>query len=78
MLRRLKLPDTVQVARTITRLGNTSATSIPLALASLYRANQIQPNAVALIVGFGAGLVYAGQTIILPDRPFITATDHSA
>ncbi|MDR1387205.1 MAG: ketoacyl-ACP synthase III [Propionibacteriaceae bacterium] len=69
MLRHLRLPQSVQVARSIQRLGNTSASSIPLAIDQLYRAGQVADGATCLMVGFGAGLVYAGQVVILPGRP---------
>ncbi|MDR0415977.1 MAG: beta-ketoacyl-ACP synthase 3 [Propionibacteriaceae bacterium] len=66
MLRRLKLPDSVVVSRNITRVGNTSATSIPMALDRLYGEDRVQPGATCLMVGFGAGLTFAGQVVILP------------
>jgi 3-oxoacyl-[acyl-carrier-protein] synthase-3 len=66
MLRHLTLPDSVLVARTIERTGNTSASSIPMAIDTLYHSGDIRPDATALLIGFGAGLVYAGQVVILP------------
>ena len=66
MLRHLKLPDSVIVARNIQRTGNTSASSIPLAIARLYADDLVSPGATCLMVGFGAGLVYAGQVALLP------------
>ena len=66
MLRGLGLPDRVLVSHNIERTGNTSASSIPLALARLYADRLVPPGAACLMVGFGAGLVYAGQVALLP------------
>ena len=53
------------VARDIARQGNTSAASIPLAIEALLESGEAQPGQTCLIIGFGAGLVYAGQVIML-------------
>lgn len=66
MLRHLKLPEDVVVARDIVTMGNSSAASIPLAMESLLESGQAKSGDSALIIGFGAGLVFAGQTVILP------------
>jgi 3-oxoacyl-[acyl-carrier-protein] synthase-3 len=66
LLRYLKLPESVVVSRNIRRLGNTSASSIPLGIARLYADGLVRPDAACLMVGFGAGLVYAGQVALLP------------
>jgi 3-oxoacyl-[acyl-carrier-protein] synthase III len=66
MIRALKLPDRVRVARDIARQGNTSAASIPLAIEAMYETGEAKSGDTALIIGFGAGLVYAGQVITLP------------
>jgi 3-oxoacyl-[acyl-carrier-protein] synthase-3 len=66
MFRALKLPPNVVVARDIARQGNTSAASIPLALEALLESGEAKSGQNCLIIGFGAGLVYAGQMIILP------------
>lgn len=66
MFRALKLPPNVVVARDIARQGNTSAASIPLALEALLESGEARSGQNCLIIGFGAGLVYAGQMIILP------------
>ena len=66
MLRHLNLPDSVVVSHNIQRTGNTSASSIPLAIARLYADGLVRPGAACLMVGFGAGLVYAGQVALLP------------
>lgn len=66
MIKTLKLPDTVAVARDIADQGNTSAASIPLAIERMLESGQIKSGGTALIVGFGAGLVYGAQVITLP------------
>lgn len=54
------------VARDIVESGNTSAASIPLALAKLNEAGQLPSGGPVLLFGFGGGLTYAGQVIIAP------------
>jgi len=66
MIKTLKLPDTVVVGRDIAETGNTSAASIPLATERLLREGQVSSGALALQIGFGAGLVYAAQVVVLP------------
>ncbi len=66
MLRALKLPSEVVVARDIAHQGNTSAASIPLAIDALLESGEAKSGDSCLIIGFGAGLVYAGQVIVLP------------
>ena len=66
LARALKLPDTVVVARDIATTGNTSAASVPLALASLIGTGQVEPGDLALLLAFGAGLTYAGQVVRIP------------
>ncbi len=66
LIKLLKLPESVVVARDIADTGNTSAASIPLATERLQRDGEIKSGDVALQIGFGAGLVYASQVVILP------------
>jgi 3-oxoacyl-[acyl-carrier-protein] synthase III len=66
MFRALKLPADVVVARDIAYQGNTSAASIPLAIEALLTSGEAKSGDTCLIIGFGAGLVYAGQVIVLP------------
>jgi 3-oxoacyl-[acyl-carrier-protein] synthase III len=66
MFRALKLPSSVVVARDIATQGNTSAASIPLAVEALLESGEARSGQTCLIIGFGAGLVYAGQVIVLP------------
>ncbi|KAA0022687.1 beta-ketoacyl-ACP synthase III [Antrihabitans cavernicola] len=62
----LKMPERIVVAKDIIETGNTSAASIPLAIEEVIRSGQAKPGDVALIMGFGAGLAYAGQVVTLP------------
>ena len=57
--------DTV-VARDIVQSGNTSAASIPLALTALMESGEAKSGDLALVLGYGAGLTYAGQVLVLP------------
>ena len=54
------------VATDIRTTGNTSAASIPMALSRLAERGLTRAGQLALVVGFGAGLAYAGQVIELP------------
>ncbi len=66
LLRYLKLPENVVVARTIRQFGNNSAATIPMAMDALLSSGEATSGQTALVIGFGAGLVYAGQVITLP------------
>ena len=66
MVRALKLPAHVVVARDIATTGNTSAASVPLALDALIQTGDLPSGGLALLVGFGAGLAYAAQVVELP------------
>ena len=66
MVRALKLPSSVVVARDIATTGNTSAASVPLALSSLVTSGEVASGGLALLLAFGAGLTYAGQVIRIP------------
>ena len=66
MIKQLKLPDDVAVARDIADTGNTSAASIPLATERMLREGEVPSGGLALQIGFGAGLVYAAQVVVLP------------
>ncbi|WP_405132855.1 beta-ketoacyl-ACP synthase III [Nocardia sp. NBC_01388] len=66
LTRALGMPDTVAVARDIIETGNTSAASIPMAMEQLLRSGEAKAGDTALLLGFGAGLAYAGQVVRLP------------
>ena len=63
--RQLDVPD-VLVARDVVESGNTSAASIPIALAKLVDRRAIEPGAPVLLLGFGGGLSWAGQVVSCP------------
>ena len=64
--KQLELPDSVVVARDIETTGNTSAASIPLAMHRILQEKQVSSGGFALQIGFGAGLAYAAQVVVLP------------
>ncbi|MCB2414051.1 ketoacyl-ACP synthase III [Demequina sp. TTPB684] len=66
MVKQIGLPEHVAIARDIVDSGNTSAASIPLATERLLRDGAVQSGDLALQIGFGAGLVYAAQVVVLP------------
>ncbi len=66
MIKQLKLPPDIPVARDIAQTANTSAASIPLATERMLREGDVPHGGLALQIGFGAGLVYAAQVVVLP------------
>jgi 3-oxoacyl-[acyl-carrier-protein] synthase III len=65
-LRKAGARDDMRVAQDIIYSGNTSSASIPLAIDHMRAAGEISRGDVLLLVGFGAGLSYAGQVVICP------------
>jgi 3-oxoacyl-[acyl-carrier-protein] synthase-3 len=63
--RRLGVPRQ-RVADDIVHAGNTSSASIPLALSRMTERGELKPGSLALLLGFGAGMCYAGQVITVP------------
>jgi 3-oxoacyl-[acyl-carrier-protein] synthase-3 len=66
MIKQLRLPEHVKVARDIADTGNTSAASVPLAMDRMLTEGQATSGGLALLIGFGAGLAYAAQVVELP------------
>lgn len=66
LAKQLKLPDSVVIARDIADAGNTSAASIPLATHRLLSEHPELSGKLSLQIGFGAGLVYGAQVVVLP------------
>jgi 3-oxoacyl-[acyl-carrier-protein] synthase-3 len=66
MAKQLALPESVVVARDIITTGNTSAASIPLAMHALLAEGRIKSGDLALQIGFGAGLAYGAQVVVVP------------
>ena len=67
----LKIPED-RVYSNIERFGNTSAASIPLALAEAAECERLQPGDIVAFVGFGGGLSWAAMIVewsALPGRP---------
>jgi 3-oxoacyl-[acyl-carrier-protein] synthase III len=63
--RRLGVTDAL-VADDIVTAGNTSSASIPLALSRMIERGELSSGSKALLLGFGAGMCYAGQVITVP------------
>jgi len=66
LVKRLKFPESVIIARDVTVSGNTSSASIPLALDALRQAGSVKSGDPVLMVGFGAGLAFAAQVALVP------------
>ncbi|MET9069810.1 beta-ketoacyl-ACP synthase III [Streptosporangium sandarakinum] len=58
--------DKAVIAKDIVLAGNTSAASIPLALSRMVERGEVQSGGLVLLLGFGAGLTYAGQVVEIP------------
>ncbi|MEU7630341.1 beta-ketoacyl-ACP synthase 3 [Nocardia sp. NPDC049220] len=69
MKKNLGLSDDVPMANDIENTGNTSAASIPLAMEEMLVSGRAKGGQTALLLGFGAGLSYAGQVVTLPPAP---------
>ncbi|WP_128979492.1 beta-ketoacyl-ACP synthase III [Streptomyces roseicoloratus] len=54
------------VARDVVDSGNTSAASVPLALAKLVERGELPSGSPVLLFGFGGNLSYAGQVVRVP------------
>lgn len=66
IVKALALPSNVPVSYDIKQSGNTSAASIPLAMEAMLESGEAPHGGTALLIGFGAGLVYAAQVVQLP------------
>ncbi len=66
MAKQLGIPDDVAIARDIAYTGNTSAASVPLAMERMVRQGEVPRGGLALQIGFGAGLSYAAQVVVIP------------
>ena len=66
LAKQLKLPEHVAIGRDIATTGNTSAASVPLAAHRLLTEHPELSGGLALFIGFGAGLVYSAQVVVLP------------
>lgn len=59
---RLKIEES-KTARTISEFGNTSSSSIPIALSKLAESNLLEKDDLVLLCGFGAGMTWASALI---------------
>ena len=66
LAKQLGVPDHVVVARDIVYTGNTSAASVPLAMHALLESGEVKSGGLALQIGFGAGLAFGAQVVVLP------------
>lgn len=65
-LRKAGAREDMRVADDIVHSGNTSSASVPLALDHMRSEGRVRSGDVVLLVGFGAGLSYAGQVVLIP------------
>ncbi|MGH3758834.1 beta-ketoacyl-ACP synthase III [Actinophytocola sp.] len=65
-LRKNGAREDMVVADDIVTSGNTSSASIPMAMDHMRAEGRVHSGDVALLIGFGAGLSYAGQVVICP------------
>ena len=66
LAKQLGLPEHVAIGRDIATTGNTSAASVPLAAHRLLLEQPELSGGLALFIGFGAGLVFSAQVVVLP------------
>ncbi|GGL26021.1 ketoacyl-ACP synthase III [Phycicoccus endophyticus] len=66
MAKQLHMPADIPIARDIAYTGNTSSASIPLAMERMVRHGEVPSGGLALQIGFGAGLSYAAQVVVIP------------
>lgn len=66
LAKQLQVPSSVVIARDIIYTGNTSAASVPLAMDALLASGEVKSGGLALQIGFGAGLAFAAQVVVLP------------
>ncbi len=69
MAKEMDMPESVIIADDIRKNGNTSAASIPLAMDALLQKHPELHGKLALLIGYGAGILYAGQVVKLPPKP---------
>jgi 3-oxoacyl-[acyl-carrier-protein] synthase III len=67
--KRLDLPDD-RVISILENYGNTSASSMPLALDVVYRQGKLHPGDNVLLLGFGAGFTVGGAAVRWTKEPY--------
>ena len=75
LAKNLHLREGTPVANDIEYTGNTSAASIPLAMEEMLATGKAKGGQTALLLGFGAGLSYAGAVVTLPPAPKVSSFD---
>lgn len=75
MKKNLGFPEDLPMANDIENTGNTSAGSIPLAIEEMLVTGKAKGGDTALLLGFGAGLSYAGAVVTLPPAPKVSSFD---
>ena len=65
LARKLKIPDE-KMFYFIEEVGNTSGTTVPIALCEAWRAGKVAPGKKILLIGFGVGLSWAATVIQWP------------
>ncbi|KIQ65604.1 3-oxoacyl-ACP synthase [Kitasatospora griseola] len=66
LVQKLGLSEDAVIARDVVDSGNTSAASVPLALAKLVERGELPSGARVLLFAFGGGLSWAGQVVTCP------------
>lgn len=72
----LKIPEN-RVYSNVERFGNTSAASIPIALAEVADSGRLQPGDIVALVGFGGGLTWASMVVewsVVPSKAAYSIT----
>jgi 3-oxoacyl-[acyl-carrier-protein] synthase-3 len=62
--KRINAPDSIVFKDNIECFGNTSGSSIPLALDTLCRQGKLNSGDIILLIGFGAGFIYGANLIV--------------
>lgn len=68
--RKLGLHEGVVFKDNVALFGNTSGSSIPLALDTLYRQGKLEPDDLIILIGFGAGFTFGANLIRWTKRKY--------
>lgn len=68
--KRLKLPKGVIFMDNVALFGNTSGSSVPLALDTLYCRGELEPDDLIILIGFGAGFTFGANLIRWTKRKY--------
>lgn len=67
LFRKMKIPPE-KTHVFLEEIGNTSGSSVPIALADAWRAGKVRPGSLVLLAGFGVGLSWAATVIRWPEN----------